>query len=586
MMNKNKLNIVLTVVLIFSLVLRIWGINFGLPQLFHFDERFLPYNAFYTITHYGSLHFAMFYGNLIPFLLGIFYAVYYVILKIIGVVSTPFSFLVLSLHDPTNTYLIGRIFFALCSTLTILVLYLLCKKIYNNKIALLSSILLGICFLPIQQAKFMKGDTIGTLFLLLAFYSFYNNQQKERLIKKYVLPGIFLGLTIAARFTLWIAPLSLMIICLSEKNLKIKKRINNCLVTAAVAVITFLVCTPSIIFNFHGFLREMGWVSAISNWQNVDTGGIPVWIFYLVKYLPGGIGWPLEIIAICGILFSFYKRENIGLISFPLLFWMVTLVHPLQYERYLIPVIPFLVMFASGIIYRTISKLKTTEFLNNIIFVFLTIGLVMPNFVKAVKYNYLISRPDTRKIASNFIESSILPGSKIVCESGDEGPEKTSHLGPQLRKSKIQLEEQLKVLEKQGNTGGYIKALVESQDEPTYNLENVLILEKEDYTKKKCYNDISIYVEKRTEYLITSSWARNQYACDDLPEGFYSSLESDYELVKEFKPYPVFEWDYYSWRVDYKALSRVRLYDKNVIGGPVIRIYKIKNMPTRESLRE
>lgn len=602
-MSNHKLNIfLLIIILTIAFVLRVWGVNFGLPELFHFDERVLSFNALYALANKGKLMSAYHYGTLIPYLLDVLYAGYYIILKIMRVANTAFDFLVLYMKDPTNVYLIGRTFFVICSTFCVFVMYLLSRKIYGNAIAIIATSLFGFSFLPIQQAKFMKGDTLGTLFLLLAFYFVVPGAQNgisqkpfrgdesisgrpfsSLIDKNYIFAGIFMGLAIAARFTLCIAPFSIAFICLSGKSQNLNKRIKNCLILGVFTIIAFLIVTPALLFDYKNFMASIYYQLRDTRCNNINPGSLPVWLFYLTEHLHKGIGLPLELISILGIFYSLYRRKNIEFIIFLILFFCFILNHPLNYERYLIPIIPFFIMFAANFIYRVVSKLKVPLILRNTLTGVVTAVLILPNLLNAIKYDYLITRPDTRSIARKFIESTIPMGSKIVSESGSpETIEQTSHLGVQLHKSKQQLQEQLVQAEKEGRPGRHIKALIQGQSEPTYILENVLILEKENYAKKECYKDVNSYLEKGIEYLITSSWAQNQYTENDLPEDFRNSLESRYEIIKEFNPYPVFKWDYYSWRLDYKALSKVSMFDKNVVGGPIISIYKIRNMPSEK----
>lgn len=578
---KHQTTFLLILIFTGAFLLRIWGVNFGLPELFHFDERILSFNALYAMAHKGKLMSAYLYGNLIPYLLGGLYGTYYVILKIAGTIKEPFDFFVLYINNPTNIYLIGRIFFVACSTFCVFALYLMSKKIYSNTIALIATILFSFSFLPIQQSKFMKGDTLGTLFLLLAFYflasTIQDNLSQKSEIKKYILAGVFMGLAIASRFTLWVGLLSLIFMCLTSKS-KLGKRVKNCFILGFTSVVVFLIVTPSLLLEFHNFMASARMVMSDLSCYNIPTGGLPTWLFYLTEHLHKGIGLPLEIVAIIGILYSLYKKEDIGFIIFLVLFFII-LNQPANFERYLIPTIPFLILFAAKFMHQITSKLKVTSFQRNIIIGIITIGLILPNLLNTIKYNYLITQPDTRIIARKFIESTIQKGSKIVSESGSpETFEQTSHSGVQLHKSKQQLQEQLMQAEKKENPGRHIKALIEGQSEPTYVLENILILEKEAHSQKQCYGDVNPYLERKVEYLITSSWAKNLFQYNSLPESFTISLNNYYELIKEFKPFPVFRWDYYSWRIDYEALSKVSIFNRKTIGGPIIRIYKIKNV--------
>jgi len=56
---------------------------------------------------------------------------------------------------------------------------------------------------------------------------------------------------------------------------------------------------------------------------------------------------------------------------------------------------------------------------------------------------------------------------------------------------------------------------------------------------------------------------------------FQASLDSLYKEIAVFEPTILFRWDPYCWRMDYEALSLVRLGDA-IIGGPRLIIYQLR----------
>ncbi|MDD2890741.1 MAG: glycosyltransferase family 39 protein [bacterium] len=565
----------LILILAGAFILRLWGVDFGLPGLFYIDERFFPYNAFYALTHKGYIPKAFFYGNLIPYLLSVFYSIYFVVLKIMGMVKTPFDFLVLYMKDPTNVYLIGRILFVCASTLSVWALYLLGKKLYNRTIGLLSAFFLAFSFLPIHQSKFMKGDTLGTLFLLLSLYFCV----KEVNIKKTVWAGIFMALAIAARFTLYLAPIIPIIIYFMLND---KFKYKRIIIFSGTLILTFLLTTPSIIFQSYDFINEMQHTLLPSQaCLTVDTGRQPILLFYFTEHLYKGIGWGLEIIALFGLIYSLIavfsklskqqKGEEIGIMIFLFLFFIIILNHCAGWERYVIPAIPFFMLFASKFLYEIIKRIKITMSVKLAIMGLFSIILICPSLIKTFKYDYFISRPDARILARDFIEYTIPSGTKIVSDGG-EFIDQSSVLGPPLRKSKRQLQDTLMSINKQNISGTLLSAMIEGCKEPAYMVENIPNIEHPPYKDSKYDTTVKIYIEHGVEYLITSDWMRGLGTV--MPKSFLNSLEKEYELVKEIRPNPVLQWDYYNRQIDYESLEKVNVFDKNTICGPIIKIYK------------
>lgn len=594
---QKKAIFLLCLIIVAAFILRMWGVSFGLPGLFHFDERFFVYNAFYSLAHKGAIHTTYTYGNLIPYILGGLYSIYYVILKIIGAVRTPFDFLVLYMQDPSRIYLIGRMLTVLASAFSVLALYLVGAKLYNKTVGLISAFFLAFSFLPIHQAKFIKGDTLGTLFLLFAFYfiiaarkneyEISNEENNKSGIKNYILVGVFAGLAVGARFSLYVGLLALILMCLF---LSTRLRLKNLFVLLLTGVLTFLIVTPSLIIQLPDFMKEVSCQLKAQSIPWVTTNGWPVWLFYLTEHIRGGMGVPLEITALCGIIYLLFKliktfvKRNVtvtdkletGLVLFVILFFVFALARSANFERYAVPVIPFFSLFAAVIVYKLIYGLKLNQPLKQLIVGLLCIGLVFPNLINAVKYDCLISCADTRNLAKDFIEKTVPEDAKITVE-GLEGYEETSCLGVPLHKSKEQLKDFLLSVERNKISGNYVLAAIEGQKPPTYNLENVYLLETPFSRDTGMHREINFYVNNGTEYLITTSWLRDRTDEDAVPSWFLTPFSEEYELVKEFNPYPVFKWDHYCFRIDYKALSEIRILAKNNKAGPVIKIYKKKD---------
>ncbi|MDD2890743.1 MAG: glycosyltransferase family 39 protein [bacterium] len=590
--HKEKQNILLLSFIIFiAFVLRIWEFNFGLPSLFHYDERLFPVDAFYRLSHKGqaspTYHFYA-YGDLIPNILAVFYGIYYLILKFIKIVYTPFDFLVLYAGDPSSVYLIGRMLFVLSSSISVFVLYLIGKRLYNKTVGLLSAFFFTFSFLAVQQAKFMKEDALGILMMLISVYFCFSQKDEEDVNgkikrKKYILTGIFAGLAIAARFTLVIYLITPAIVFLMEKKILFTNRIKNCLTFILCSVTTFLALTPSAIFSFDKFTNTIfGLGTRFSVSRSVSIQ--PNWLIYLTEHIKNGIGMPLEIVGILGILYSLYKKENVSLIVFIILFWGAIL-NLGTCPWYAIAIIPFIVFFAAKFIYEISiiickKKPKTRHFFLAVV----SILAVIPPLLNVLKYNYLISCPDTRNLAKEFIEKTIPPESKIVSE-GMEYFDQTSIVGVPLHKSNKQFKEQFERASKQNVNGIFLLAMIKGQKDPRYILENVSVLEKPPYIGGYV-TTVKIYTQNEVDYLITTSWVRGREEGDTMPDEFRKSFEKDRIFIKEFVPNPVFKWDYYCFKVDYNALSKVSIFDKNITGGPIIRIYKLKKPLESVELRK
>ena len=94
-------------ILLVTLLLRVWGIRFGLPFSYAIDEYHEVMRAFQLAA--GDFNFNRTGKGGLYYLLLIQYGVYFVVLKVTGVVSTPMDFAMQFVRDQTPFYLMGRV---------------------------------------------------------------------------------------------------------------------------------------------------------------------------------------------------------------------------------------------------------------------------------------------------------------------------------------------------------------------------------------------------------------------------------------------------------------------------------------------
>jgi len=99
------------VLVLAALAMRLWGIGFGLPHIYHTDEvnevkRALMLGA-------GVFNLGRAFKGGLYYLLFVEYAVYFAVLRALGVVHSSFDFLVRYFSEPTGFWLIGRVTVAL-----------------------------------------------------------------------------------------------------------------------------------------------------------------------------------------------------------------------------------------------------------------------------------------------------------------------------------------------------------------------------------------------------------------------------------------------------------------------------------------
>ena len=139
-------SIVLIVLLTIALGLRIWGIWFGLPYIFHDDEGLEVLRALRLGS--GEFDFQRIGKGGYFYLLFIEYGFLFVVLKIFGIVSSPDDFALYFVRDPSAFFLIGRATTAVVGAVNVYIVYRIARLAYSANAAILAAGFLTVNVLP------------------------------------------------------------------------------------------------------------------------------------------------------------------------------------------------------------------------------------------------------------------------------------------------------------------------------------------------------------------------------------------------------------------------------------------------------
>lgn len=556
-----RLPLVLFLIIVMAIAVRLWGIGFGLPGLFQPDEGKILYTVFYAASN-GLRPDTFTHSILIAYLLIPFYAIFYIIGRVLGDYSSTFDFYVDFLSDPSSLVLLGRVLMAQVSLSSVAVIYLIGRRFFNKRVGLLSAFFLSGCFLFVKESHYIKDEVLAAFFLLVFFY-FVLLAIDRRSSRGFYLAGVFLGLSVSAKYIyLPIALVLLVGLVWTKSNIRVV------LATFVFAALSFFLTNPYMLINYDAFFDQTKDIFLKA--RGIGTaaaGGRSAFVNFVAFQLPEGMGWPLYLLSLLGVFLSIVgllgkKSLLVGMAGILLLLGI--LVGGGNFERWAVPLIPFLLLLCA----ITIDGLSKRSVWISV----LAAIIMIPSLLRTINFNKAIVWPDTRMLAEQWVEENIPAGTSIAIE-GTTSDEVTSYLGPQLVLDYERLLERYNKVVGWGGKGLNLRAkIVAYSDRVGYDLTGVprlsvrLDSEREQFVK---IDDVEYYRERGVEYLIRSSWVRV------VSGEFYETLEDSYTLVKVFGPTVVFDMEPHAFAMDYQALDRVPLLKSGVF-GPEIKIYRLR----------
>ncbi|MCX5726685.1 MAG: glycosyltransferase family 39 protein [Candidatus Saganbacteria bacterium] len=201
---------ILYLIILFALLLRLFGVHFGLPYHYHNDESMIVEKSINFFSGDLNPHSFNFPGSTIMYLLFSLYCIYFSLGWLFGIFHNISSFLSLYAADPTSFYLIGRITIVFFGAFTAIPTYLITKKLFNKNAGLIAALFMAVSPLHVANSQVIKTDVVVTFLILFSlFFSLLIYEKRE--LKYYVLAGVFAGCGIATKYTAIIAILPIII---------------------------------------------------------------------------------------------------------------------------------------------------------------------------------------------------------------------------------------------------------------------------------------------------------------------------------------------------------------------------------------
>ena len=446
-------------VLAVAFILRLWGVNFGLPYLYHADEPIVVNHALAYGTGDLNPHFFKI-PPLVSYLLSLCYGIYFAIGRITGFFHSARDMERLFYSDPTFFYLCARIVFGtLLGTASVFLLWRLVKRFWNPEAALWAGFFLAVNFLHVRDSHYIYPDIPLVFVSLLAFSVFFRIADGVRPpesvtgsvpVKLHFLAGGIIGLAAAVKYNGVF--LTIPYLWISFRNIPWKKW-PACFAPACLgAVAVFFVLNPYSILDHAYFLKEVTEQSA------ANQGGT---VFHHLTYsLAGAMGWPMLILSVLAMLGGLVSRSCRAQTTAVYIagYYIVLCRFGQPYDRYVLPLIPFMLIMAVELLLRIKAR-------SIMLFGILLPFLVLPAVIKCVHWDLLMSKPDVRTIAKAWAAEHIPPGSRLALDWG--------FYMPRLSFSAAQLEKKREKAQSTFQSAGKlrrIEALLSQQDPRSYEL--------------------------------------------------------------------------------------------------------------------
>jgi len=573
---KSRSNNILLFVIVFTGILtRFYKLDWGDGFFFHPDE-------YHIIGAVGKLINEGLFANPKLFSYGSFtvYLIYAVRSILIHIFNIP---------DP-NLFIIGRSLAAFFSTLTLVNIYLISKRVFLKNVNFPLYVSLVAAFVPglIQQAHYLTPESFMTFWITLSAYFLIKYSEKLRL-SHLALTAMCVGVAGGTKVSSFaVLPFVLTMVFFSNiKKSGIFKNLQRAILFLTIIFVFFFVTFPYAILDYENFKGTTRYESSLS------MGDIKVFytrsfentlpfIFQLTKIYPYILGIVLMVFSIIGSVIAVLKISKYGfrhfyyflyrlrlkwsefrqikipgartapvyrnekyiynlliLAGYFLSYFIFNSLLYTKWTRFVHPTIPFFIILSFVGISEIVGRFKDSTLKNRFGTIF-SYAVIVPSIVTGVMFFSIYVRPDVRTTSTEWVKNNVAVNSILLTETGNT------------------LEVPL--------IGSYTKIPFDF-----YNLDtNPELL-------YKFVNDI-----QKSDYFIIQSrriYKNHKYSEFPIVYNFYNALFSGklgFEEVAAFNSYPELKIGNYKLEIPDEVAEETW----TVFDHPVIKIYrKIKSYP-------
>jgi len=423
-----KHNLVLDLLVLAALagILRLWGIGFDLPNLYHRDEaKYVSIPLKILKSGDYNPHFFN-YPTLFFYMLSAAYILYFLFmasrgqLSSLGGLTLPEQVMpsVVGRASVRSQFLVGRGMVALSGVLTVLLVYMMARKAYGRRAGFVAALLFSFSPTHIRNSHFVAPDVTMILVAMASFSFSYQVLLKGRR-RDYLLAGLLAGLAVSTKYNAYPILIPLFVAHFLRRGAR--ALIDTDVLLAVVACAAgFFLGTPYAFLDLPAFLNGLAF--ELRHYATLGDPGIEgknalLWYASYLIRTEGLIALLAGLEAGRGMRARSHK--TLLFISFPAVYMLVVSFYAVKNDRTVLSIIPFLTILAGAFLDRVITFAAKTRPQSAVTrlsaALFVALVLFWPAW-RAMQINARFTQDDVRTEVTRWMEAELSPGSRIIGE--------------------------------------------------------------------------------------------------------------------------------------------------------------------------
>jgi len=334
----------LLAILALAAVLRIYGLDHGLPFVYNPDEANIMARALSISQNLDPNYYL--YPSFFFYLIFAAMGGLYVVGRLFGRYENVSAFTVQFFEDPTDFYLVGRLIGVVAALATIVVTYHLATKHFGRTVGRISALFITVAYFHVRDAHYLKHDVPAGLLFVLALWAsdwaLVNGGSK-----RFAVAGVVLGAAFATHYyMIFLAPA--FVLC--HWFYRRLQPATTLFVAGMGSAVTFFMLSPFVVLKLPLAMEHMHENRRVVVDRSLEVGGsfFPSLGKYFRFLAEQGLGYMMVGLIVIGMVLMIRKsgRHTVLWWSFPLLF-LGFISYTFFAGRYLNPVLSTLAVTAA-----------------------------------------------------------------------------------------------------------------------------------------------------------------------------------------------------------------------------------------------
>jgi Dolichyl-phosphate-mannose-protein mannosyltransferase len=398
-------------------VLRLVGLQYGLPAVYNPDEVSIMARALSFAK--GTLNPHNFlYPTFYFYVLFLCVGAYLALLWLTGRVSSLAALQQRYFTDPVGIYMTGRALGAASGVATVFLVHRLAARLTDQRTAFGAAVFLAVAPLHVRDAHYVKHDVPATLAIVAAYLAMTRvwpcTRPEGPTTRDTLIAGAACGVAFSIHYYCVFLIIPLMFVISHAWRTRGAAAIAQQIVVGiAASALTFFVLSPFVVLEPVTALRDIVANRRIVVDRAVTTGAFAPALRYAELLLRDSMGLPVVLLGLAGAIWMLVTTPSRAalLLLFPIPF-LAFIANTAPATRYLNPVLPFLALFAAWVLSEMTSRWRAGPW----VFWMAVVLAAVPGTLASIHVDWFLRQDDTRTLAARFVEAEIPSGSTILIQ--------------------------------------------------------------------------------------------------------------------------------------------------------------------------